>query len=292
MSLGWVGAEGLNVIDFQGQQATEEYAYCSKVWPYCVNNPTGKLPLLRRDPPAMLTFLLGTECTFVGVCNLCVQFLPKSVKGCCQESPPASCFQNILEGGSSGSQDEQQSLSASPAAGSSNTITDANAAVCATALAAVSACEVATSGFDNLDATAQASCLCYDTANSYIPSVFDGAWSSCAAYASTADTSDYPAVTSALGLCQSAGDVRNGNNAGVTTDGSSPGSTVGAGMAPATGAAEATGVSSSTVDIAAATSTPEQSSSASPGSASSTSAGSSGAGTVSKSVSVEHLFWK
>lgn len=52
MSLGWVGAEGLNVIDFQGQQASEQWAYCSKVWPYCVNNPTGRSTFILEDPRA------------------------------------------------------------------------------------------------------------------------------------------------------------------------------------------------------------------------------------------------
>lgn len=190
------------------------------------------------------------------------------MKGCCQQNPPASCFQNIFAGGSGTQDDSQQSLSTSPAASAS--ITDANAAVCATALAAVSSCEGATSGFDSLAATAQASCLCYDAATSYVPSVFDGAWSSCAAYASTADTSDYPAVTSALGLCQSAGDVRGNNNAATTTGGNGPASTPTTATAPATGTAESTGDSSSSAPSTSAASGSQSSSSSSNSSGAST----------------------
>lgn len=59
MSLDWVGAEGINVINFEGQQGSEALSYCSKEWPYCVNNPTRKstsMPADHRDCADCLSF--------------------------------------------------------------------------------------------------------------------------------------------------------------------------------------------------------------------------------------------
>ena len=70
----------------------------------------------------------------------------------------------------------------------------------------LSSCESATSNFDHLAGTLQAECLCY-SGSSWAPSLFDGPWSSCAAWATTADVSDYPGFFSAEGLCSSAGNV-------------------------------------------------------------------------------------
>ncbi|KAK4580138.1 hypothetical protein LTR86_000341 [Recurvomyces mirabilis] len=155
-----------------------EWNYCNQEWAICSPQPQA--------------------CAFTGICNNCAGYLAKPFKSasCCQSATPQPCFESVLAGANNNA--KLATPSSAPA-----TITDPNLSVCATALSGLSACEAATSSFTDLDASVQASCLCYNSGGSFAGSVFDGPWSSCVAWAQTADTTDYPALSSAMGFCSS-----------------------------------------------------------------------------------------
>ncbi|RYO76021.1 hypothetical protein DL766_007696 [Monosporascus sp. MC13-8B] len=72
-------------------------------------------------------------------------------------------------------------------------------------------CALETRGFERLPLSSQAECLCYMTDRStttWVPDVFDGAFSSCSDHASTAWTNFRPSRLSAYeDLCSSVGDI-------------------------------------------------------------------------------------
>jgi hypothetical protein len=71
---------------------------------------------------------------------------------------------------------------------------------------ALAICNTLTPGFDTLQPTDQAHCLCYSS-TSWMPGIFDGAVKTCADYASTAVPGAFPPLSNLEGFCQSIGDV-------------------------------------------------------------------------------------
>lgn len=172
------------------------------------------------------------------------------MKPCCSLAAPEPCFASILEGGNG--QDIAPPI----------TTTDSNLAACSTALNVLSGCEAATSGFDNLANSDAASCLCYNSAGSWAPSAFDLPYSSCVAFARTADTSDYSGMTDGLGLCSSVGDIMKSGapsttaaGTGATSAGVSR-STIAASTASATAATTHSSVATTTASSTTATTAP------------------------------------
>lgn len=89
------------------------------------------------------------------------------------------------------------------------------ATACGAAAAAITSCENATASWDNLPASKQASCICYD-GTSWSPDRFDGPVLTCANYAKTADPTDYSSIAALESFCAKEGDVRS-PTAGSTT---------------------------------------------------------------------------
>jgi hypothetical protein len=112
------------------------------------------------------------------------------------------CFQTLFgNGGGGGGGGGNPYITTSAAMA-----TDKNYLACQTALEVISICESLSTGFDDLPATLQAPCMCYSS-KSWVPQFFDNAFSSCIAYTSTADTSDYPDLVSDAGFCKSVGNI-------------------------------------------------------------------------------------
>ncbi|TVY54608.1 hypothetical protein LCER1_G004332 [Lachnellula cervina] len=107
-------------------------------------------------------------------------------------------------------------------------------AACGYALDALDYCSSVSPGFLSMAPSRQAPCLCYSS-TAWIPSAFDGAVSTCAEYAMTADPQDYSAIAPLKGFCSSIGNVRPASTpATVTATRASPASASGASRAPTT----------------------------------------------------------
>lgn len=143
-------------------------------------------------------------------------------KSCCNEPTPYLCFQSAAAGGGGGGAGGGNQLITSAPPPS---ITDPQQIACQTAVDIVQACESAVPGFDNLDDSEIASCLCY-SGSVWQPQSFDQPWSSCINWASTADASDLAVWTTLRGFCSRVGDVVNApaSAAATTTQASSPNS--------------------------------------------------------------------
>jgi len=87
---------------------------------------------------------------------------------------------------------------------------------CGLVLDYISICDSLSPGFESLDPTSQAPCLCYDS-RSWVPTIFDDAVTSCGSFVSTAIPSDYSLFEAFEGFCSSVGDVGNPITAGRTT---------------------------------------------------------------------------
>src|SRR5436853_3315422 len=79
-------------------------------------------------------------------------------------------------------------------------------AACASVVIAIEFCESVSPGFDSFTPASQAPCLCYSS-KSWVPTFFDGAIATCAAYARTADPEDYSLIAEFTGFCSSIGDI-------------------------------------------------------------------------------------
>jgi hypothetical protein len=141
----------------------------------------------------------GSACANI-VCGQCTDLGQTAINFCCSQANPLECF--ITGGG-----------------GDSNYVTtvapDPNLAACSTALDAITTCESETPGFSNLANSDEASCLCYEDTTSWDPMAFDDPWSSCVAWASTADTSIYAELLSNEGMCASVGNILQVSASGV-----------------------------------------------------------------------------
>ena len=81
---------------------------------------------------------------------------------------------------------------------------------------AIDICNTLTPGFNTLQPTAQAHCLCYSSA-SWMPQIFDNAVRTCADYASTAVSGAYQPLANLEGFCQSIGDAETSSLALTST---------------------------------------------------------------------------
>lgn len=145
------------------------------------------------------------------VCGQCTDLGQKAINSCCSQAVPYQCF---ISGGGGGS----------------NYVTtlapDANLVACSTALAYISECDSEIPGFSNLPNSIEASCLCYDSNTSWNPLGFDDPWSSCIAWAETADATAYSGLVVNAGMCVSEGDVRSAPASGAVASTTAGGSVV------------------------------------------------------------------
>jgi hypothetical protein len=86
---------------------------------------------------------------------------------------------------------------------------------------ALAICDSLTPGFNTLQPTDQAHCLCYSS-TSWMPNIFDGAVKTCADYASTAVPGVFPPLSNLEGFCQGIGDVETSPATITTTYQSTP----------------------------------------------------------------------
>lgn len=151
------------------------------------------------------------------LCQQCYSMGGAGFKECCNQPTPYVCFDQAEGGGN-------QDITTAPPS-----VTNAQQRACQTAGDMMLSCESATSGFDSLDDSDAASCLCYSNTH-WQPKSFDQPFSSCIAWASTADTSDYVNWNSMRGFCSSVGDVmKNGPaSASATTTAATDGATASA----------------------------------------------------------------
>ncbi|PMD52753.1 uncharacterized protein K444DRAFT_668421 [Hyaloscypha bicolor E] len=131
------------------------------------------------------------------VCAECTDLGQTVINNCCSQANPQQCF--ISRAGSGGNGNPYITTAAP----------DPNLAACSTALEYITECEAGTPGFSNLANSDEASCLCYDSTTSWDPVAFDNPWSSCIAWAKTADSTAYVGLLSNAGMCASVGNILN-----------------------------------------------------------------------------------
>lgn len=147
------------------------------------------------------------------ICSTC-QDIP-GIAQCCALTTNdliLECLENALQGATQSSIPSTSNTitSLSPTIASS----EANSpdyTACVSFEAAFLACEDATSGFTSEPFATKASCLCYSS-STWVPSVFDGEWSSCLGFYSTSSPAYYTSLvneTDFVGFapCSSVGDV-------------------------------------------------------------------------------------
>ncbi|EMC94368.1 hypothetical protein BAUCODRAFT_25573 [Baudoinia panamericana UAMH 10762] len=183
------------------------------------------------------------------LCAACPGLIASSIRGCCSAATPVTCFQTALA---------SAPAAAAPLTTSAPTTPDPNALSCQSALSTISSCEAAIANFDDLANSAEASCVCYDSSGRYNGNGFDGPWSACITYASTAYPSAYAFFQSNRGFCSSyAGGavVSSGSSASASRVSGGGGTAVAAsssltrastGASPATSTAAATAAESGT----------------------------------------------
>lgn len=80
-------------------------------------------------------------------------------------------------------------------------------AACSFFFDAIEFCSSVSPGWISMAPSRQATCLCYSS-TSWAPTLFDGAASTCASYAKTADPADYSVISELQGFCSSVGNVK------------------------------------------------------------------------------------
>jgi len=124
----------------------------------------------------------------IDICSLCTSLsITPSIEPCCAAATPVDCFSSYVEGVTITATSRSGSIStiASP-----TTSIDSSALACISAYSIISYCEASTPGFTNLAFSSQATCLC-STSGTFAPGVYDGYWSTCLAWASTASPGEY-----------------------------------------------------------------------------------------------------
>lgn len=148
------------------------------------------------SPLSHVRLTLGSACAKI-VCAECTDLGQTVINNCCSQANPQQCF--ISRAGSGGNGNPYITTAAP----------DPNLAACSTALEYITECEAGTPGFSNLANSDEASCLCYDSTTSWDPVAFDNPWSSCIAWAKTADSTAYAGLLSNAGMCASVGNILN-----------------------------------------------------------------------------------
>ena len=120
------------------------------------------------------------------LCEICTGLdITPSIEPCCAAPTPTVCFSDYISGKSL----TYPSSSLSPAV----VTLDSSAAACSSVLSVSSNCVAATPDFQQLEFSSQSSCLC-SVNGEYAPTVYDNFFSTCAAWVSTADPSEYSVV--------------------------------------------------------------------------------------------------
>jgi len=122
----------------------------------------------------------------VSLCKLCTGLdITPSIEPCCAAPTPTECFSDYISG---------KSLTYPSSSLPPPVVTiDSSAAACSSVLSVSSNCVAATPDFQDLEFSSQSSCLC-SVNGEYAPTVYDNFFSTCAAWVSTADPSEYSVV--------------------------------------------------------------------------------------------------
>ena len=131
------------------------------------------------------------------ICNSCN--LSSVISQCCaatDDTAKLKCFETGLEGGlGSGSAAPSEAVTSAlvTSALPTSIANDPNYIACTSFYGIFENCESQTPGFSNEPFTSKALCLCYSS-ETYVGSVYDGHYSSCLAYFSTGDPSEYSQI--------------------------------------------------------------------------------------------------
>jgi hypothetical protein len=143
---------------------------------------------LSRECSSQITAcpLTVTSCA-VTICSICTSLgISPSIEPCCAASTPLQCFSSFLAG---------SNITNTAPAGRTGTpkSDDPLALSCVSLTSVLSSCSVATPTFFQLEFSSMATCLCSNS-SSPIPNRYDGFWSGCLAYLSTAVPESYSAL--------------------------------------------------------------------------------------------------
>jgi len=117
------------------------------------------------------------------LCEICTGLdITPSIEPCCAAPTPTACFSDYIAG-------KPLTYSTSSLPPPVATF-DPSAAACSSVLSLSSNCAAATPDFAQLEFSSQSSCIC-SASGEYAPTVYDNFFSTCAAWVSTADPSEY-----------------------------------------------------------------------------------------------------
>jgi hypothetical protein len=119
------------------------------------------------------------------LCSICTNLgVTPSIEPCCAAPTPLACFSDYVAG--------SPITYTTPPGPTGTTLTsyDPGVGACGGVLSISSTCAASTPDFNNLEFSSQYSCLCF-TSGTFVPQRFDGFWSTCLAYVSTADPEEY-----------------------------------------------------------------------------------------------------
>jgi hypothetical protein len=121
------------------------------------------------------------------LCKMCTSLgVTPSIEPCCAASTPRACFSDYVAGKSI----TYPKPTGPTGAESTVTSVDSNSVACASVYSISSQCVASTPDWNDLDFSSQLSCVCY-TSGTFAPQVWDGYWSTCLAWISTANPSEY-----------------------------------------------------------------------------------------------------
>ena len=139
-------------------------------------------------PPSCAPTLTSCASLF---CRACTSLgIKPSIEPCCGATSwtdTSSCFSTYLAGGTITNTASSRPLSTGPSS------EDPRAAACVSVSRFVVSCEARTPDFDQLEFSSQSSCIC-SVNGTNAPTVYDGFWSTCLAWISTADPAQYSVV--------------------------------------------------------------------------------------------------
>lgn len=123
----------------------------------------------------------------VSLCSICTSLgVTPSIEPCCAAPTPLACFSDYVAG------DSITYPTPTGPTGPESTITsfDSSALACASIYSISSTCAASTPNWDQLEFSSQFSCACF-TNGTLAPTIWDGYWSTCLAWLSTASPSEY-----------------------------------------------------------------------------------------------------
>jgi hypothetical protein len=123
----------------------------------------------------------------VTICSICTSYgITPSIEPCCAASTPLQCFSSLLAG---------SPITNTAPAGPTGTPKSADPDVlsCVSWSSVFSTCAAATPTFQQLEFSSMETCLC-STSGSAVPTRYDGFWSGCLGYLSTAFPESYSSL--------------------------------------------------------------------------------------------------